>query len=484
MNRPLLSGGLVLALAGLALTACDDVNTVARPTAPVVLTGSQVSSLVGTAPGRIVAFRHALVDGEPVWTQVPVQVDQRKVVAFGSQPAANGTAGVAGTVYGNGSGGPTSLVYADPNTFVGADTDPNLDADDEVVFMASDAGGKVRADDATQPAGVVAGSGVAVQLDDPRDDDEQGWVYLFASTGSLSPSAGKDYVKYTFSLTSGAYKTTYLRAAGPNPETSKVVTPTYEASFTDRWMETSWKVRASGASGVDVLDGAKSQFAPGTCGRSNVTFTQGEGAFVANIDGPVRAIRSYVGANSGPLTQRTHLMYRDREDVVTNLRVHAIPGVMDFVDLSTAAKGMTYRSSTVPGGVKVDGVADVVSTDLPTWESVDGPQGQLFSRSTFTSTVAGLAAGTRQFYRDATTPATNEPQCWGDGSFIGATGPAVQTEIPDTDPRNGVPATVTSTRVTQFAAPAADKAKIAAAAADWSADLAAPLVATVSRYQP
>ena len=95
----------------------------------------------------------AAVDGAPVWTQVPVQVDQRKVVAFGTKPSSNATAGVVGTVYGNGSGGPTALQYADPNTFVGADTDPNLDADDEVVFMAFDGGGERRAPIAASPPG-------------------------------------------------------------------------------------------------------------------------------------------------------------------------------------------------------------------------------------------------------------------------------------------------------------------------------------------
>ena len=65
-----------------------------------------------------------------------------------------------------------------------------------------------------------------------------------------------------------------------------------------------------------------------------------------------------MGANSGPLTQRTHLMYRDREDVITDLRVHSIPGIMDFVDYSAAASGMTYRSSTLPGGATIAGHLD------------------------------------------------------------------------------------------------------------------------------
>jgi hypothetical protein len=46
----------------------------------------------------------------------------------------------------------------------------------------------------------VPGSGVAVQLDDPLGDDDQGWMYLFEST-TLDPAAGADYVDYDFTLT-------------------------------------------------------------------------------------------------------------------------------------------------------------------------------------------------------------------------------------------------------------------------------------------
>ena len=64
---------------------------------------------------------------------------------------------------------------------------------------------------------MVAGSGRAVQVQETRADGGTGWVYLFKST-TLNPAAGKDYVTYTFTLTSGAYKTgnntTYKRCVG------------------------------------------------------------------------------------------------------------------------------------------------------------------------------------------------------------------------------------------------------------------------------
>ncbi len=467
-----LAGGIALT----ALAACDtEQSTITRPTTPVVLTGSKLNRLGGWAPSRVVAFRWS----NGAWEQVPVQVDQRKVVPYGSQPSSNATAGVTGSVYGTDTGGPTSLQYADPNTWVGSDTNPNVDADDEVVFMASDAGG-VPPGGTAAPAGVEASTGTRVSVANPRATSERGGVYLFRSTGSLDPSAGKDYVDYRFALTSGSYKTTYKRADGPNPETSTVTTPTYSIAYSDRWKEVSWQVLAAGASHVDVLDGHKNQFDTTTCGRSNDTFADGEGAFVANIDGPVRAIRSYVGANSGPLTQRTHIMYRDREDIITNLRVHPIPGIMDFVDYSAAAVGMKYRSSTKPGGVTINGLADTVSATLPAWEAVDGPQGQVYLRTTFTSSDAGLAAGTSEFYRDQTAP--TEPQCWGDSSYYGASGTFVHTAIGNTDPRSTPTTTFSGTRVIQFLPPAADKAAIAGSAAEWAADVDAPLTTTVGPY--
>lgn len=467
--RNLAVGAAVVSTASF-LTACNGVNTVRRPTAPVVVTGADLPALVGTPPSSIVAFSFSGAGGTPTWTQVPVQVDERKVVGFGSQPSSNSTAGVTGTVYGSGATGVTALQYADPDTFVGADSDPNFDDDDELVFMAFDLGGRRPVNQTSVPTGVLPGSGVEVEVEDPLasgDAPERGWIYLFESSGGHDPSAGRDYVDYDFELESGDYRSTYKRADGPNPETSSVVTPTYEAHFTDRWMETVWEVHAPGASGVDLLDGHKNQFAINFCGRSNATFAAQEGAFVANIDGPVRAIRSYVGANSGPLTQRTHLMYRDRQDVVTDLRVHAIPAVMDFIDLSEAALGSTYRSSTVPGGVTVDGTNETVPATVPDWESVNGPGGHVLMRSSYESDISPITI--EAFYRDQVTPP--ESQCWGDSSFYGAAGTNVASAIPNTDPRSGTFAHLQAARTVQFAPPVDDESQIVAIAADWASDL-------------
>lgn len=476
--RTIAVGATVVAAAAV-LSGCETGGTLGRVDAPQVLTGADLPALVGATPSTVVAFAHVRVDDVPQWRQIPVQIDQRKVVKFGTPPSNNTVAGTTGTVYGSGSGSVSELQYADATTWVGADADPTFDADDELVFMTGDAGGE-RDAASPDPVGVQPGSGVRVTLTDPTDSARTSSVYLFRSTGSLVPSAGKDYVDYQFNLTSGAYKTTYKRRTGPNPETSTVTTDTYAIDYTDRWFETSWRLDPSSSTGVDILDGAKNQFAVNFCGRSNATFASEEGAFIANIDGPVRGIRAYVGANSGPLTQRTHLMYRNQEVVVTDLRVHAIPGVMDFIDFSGAAVGMTYQSESVPDGVTIDGVSDPVPTTPVRWEAVSGEQGMVVTNVDYRSTIVppgGFESKVEWFHRDQTTPP--EAQCWGDSSFLGATGPSIVGGIGNTDPAAGAHDTLKGVRTVLFSGAPTAPDLVAGLAGAWSDQLAAPSVVTV-----
>ena len=195
-------------------------------------------------PARSWRSAHTIVGQHRHLDPDPVQVDQRKVVPFGTHPAATPPPAWPAPSTATAAAGPPPSSTPTPTPSSGADTDPNVDADDEIVFMASDAGGMRPAATAPgDPAGVVAGSGVAVAVDDPRGTHEQRLRLPLPASGALDPSAGKDYVDYDFTLTSGDYKTTYKRADGPNPETSKWSrTANYEIQFTDRWNEVSWKV--------------------------------------------------------------------------------------------------------------------------------------------------------------------------------------------------------------------------------------------------
>ncbi|MFC1806598.1 hypothetical protein ACFL09_06435 [Planctomycetota bacterium] len=384
-----------------------------RVATPVVLSGKALLGLRGCRPGEVVAFRYA---GR--WQQIPVQVDERAVVEYADiynrqhlkQPCFQ------------------NLVYTDAQTFTGPDPDASLDDDDEVAFMARDSG--ERPGRWSDPTGVVAGSGVEVELTDPPTGVKS-YVYLFRSAGTLDPSAGKRYVRYEFRLKSGDYRKSYKLARGPNPEDSTVETAAYTRHFSDRWISDSLAIKAPLGSGVDILDMHKKLFAPGVPARSVKTFCAGEGAFITNKSGPVRAIRSVMGCNSGPLTQETLLFYDRREDCHIFLRVHPIPGVINFIDYSAAARGMRYHNNLNPDGVPIDGQADAMQAGRPSWEMVRGKQGTLVTLHRLLTNLPGQTPVT--YYLDAESPLI--PQISGDRHAYASSGPWFRRPILNTDPR-------------------------------------------------
>ena len=348
-----------------------------------------------------------------------------------------------------------TTVYADPGTFTGADSNANVDADDEVAFMAKDVGARgARRRGATRPAW-SAGSGVKVKVRSTLGGSAtDGWIYLFKRSGNLSPGAGKSYVDYDFQLLSGAYKTTYKLQDGPNPENTTVTTPYYVDHFSDRWLNDQIKRARPATPPRSTSSTAPRRCSgPGNCGRSEDTFDDAEGAFIANKVGPVRAIRSYIGANSGPLTQREHIFYEQREDIRTFLRVHAIPGPWDFFDYSAAASGMTYRNNLNTGGVTIDGIpglahrrrADLGVGGRPAGRAVDGaldwsPTSPASTAPRTTSTTARPGPGA-------------ETQCTGDAQAFGESGPWLNSDLPNTDPRTTPFNSLASTRTIYFEAP-------------------------------
>lgn len=461
-RRNLVRGVAALGGAGLlalALAACDPAtSSLDRPSDPVVLKGAKATRLIGVPPGDIVAFR-STTGG---WQQIPVQVDERKTIDLG-------------LVYHSTAKNVPVEVYTDANTFTGADTDTTLDANDEIVFMASDAGGLAPSGTAA-PNGVITTSGVDIRVTDPLASGKVGHVYLFRRSGTtLKPGANKSYVSYAFSLTSGPYKTTYKLTDGPNPENSTVTTANYRRHFSDRWLGDELTVLAGSSTKVDILERNKSQFSPGYCGRTEDTFDDAEGAFIANKNGPVRAIRSYIGANSGPYTERTHLFYAGREDVITDLRVHAIPSVIDYLDLTSAASSMTYRNNLNTGGVTVDGNPDSPTAGAVTWESLTGAQGSVVQSHGVTT---NLTLTQSSWYEDDTTPATN--QCSGDGQAWGQAGPSITSGLDCTDPATNCTGYLTSRRSIVYRAPGVT----ATQAAGIAAQSGAPLATSGSNWNP
>jgi hypothetical protein len=421
----------------------------------VILTGADVPGLAGSAPEGIVAFRFA-----GGWQPVPVQVDERAVVDFGA-------------VYDTTARGFTFLTYTDPGTFTGPDPDATFDADDELVLRGEDAGDDSAA--AGEPACVEAGSGERLAIRNPVTG-ALGYLYLFRAGGSPCAAPPTSDVHYAFALLSGDYKATYDLRSGPNPEDSQVTAAAYRVHFSDRWIRDATEVTAGGATGVDVLDRQKEQFAPGNCSRTENTFSAGEGAFIVNRSGPVRALRGYLGCNSGPTSYRVHAFYEAREDILTALRVHPIPGIMDYFDYSPAASGMTYYNDLNVAGATVDGVPDAILAGPLAWEMVTGAQGTLVMTYTVETDIPAFAY--TSYYSDDSTPSTT--QCTGDAFQYGASGFQVDQSIPNTDPAVGAANVFQSTRAIAYEAPGQTVAHAAARAQE----LTHPLAASASPYAP
>ncbi|MBK8294469.1 MAG: hypothetical protein IPK93_06735 [Solirubrobacterales bacterium] len=418
----------------------------------VVLKGDK-TGMIGTMPGEIVGFKWD--DG---WVQVPVQVDERHTINVRQlYPDDTGTNPYIGDV----ELGFEVEVYADPKTRSGADSDPTFDVDDELTFMAGDTGTVAPADGDTPPAGTDDSIRTKVDVSDPVGGGDDGVLYLFQSS-SLDPSAGKDYVDYDFKLNNLTGGQTLLDDYGyihsSNPEDSTVTTDKYELHSFDRWQEDELKVKAGNSTGADILDREVAQATKDGCSRSEYTFsgrwtedsksgndgnTDDEGTYVNVIDGPVRAIRTYMGANSGPYVQREHIYYADHEVNTIYLRVHVMTDLYAWTDYAPSAIGMTYRDMNNLAGVPIDGVPDTVTPTTTSevangayaWQQVSGAQGTLSTVVGSTTDIPNPTFG--NYYLDDSTPtAGNEVQCGGDGQSIGSSGFGILGPItPNTDPR-------------------------------------------------
>jgi hypothetical protein len=453
--RTLIPALCLASLAPLAVTAESSANPLDRDRDPLVLAGFELTGLLGSPPERIVAFRY-----EGGWVQIPVQVDEKAVVDFG-------------TIYGSTPSGYTVLTYTDTTTFTGPDPDPEFDADDELCLLGRDAGELSAA--ASEPPAVVPGTGIELTVFNPLNG-MTAFVYLFESDGTLDPGAGADPIDYQFNLLSGNYRATYNTMSGPNPEDSRLTTASYSVHFADRWIRDETAVTAGNASGVDILDRHKALFAPGICARSEETFSAGEGAFITNRTGPVRALRGYVGANSGPTTYRIHTFYAEREELFTALRVHAISGIMDFFDYSPEASGMIFRNDLNPAGVTIDGVPDQVALGEFLWEMVTGDQGTLVMAMLINTDIPNFDYSS--YYSDDVTPPTR--QCTGDDFEYGASGFREDEPIPNTDPALGTFNIYEATRVMVYDSPGQNSAYAEAR----SLEALNPLTATAAPYTP
>jgi hypothetical protein len=407
--RPGTGGGAGGLTSGLSVNeSCHN-----RYTEPEVDTGDVAGT--GTPVDRILGFRW-----EGRWREVPIQVDEQFTRYLDN--SASGFAPYSGqdqhTTYAYDREGfrwqaedPNDPCVARPESPVATDPVAGLDHNDEVAFMASDAGAAAPSG-AGRPPGIDALQRVAVA--DPTERGATRYLYVGRSAGSRRPAfdGTNGYVRYQRDANAGFFEFSqssyddYGNApvgmtcdAEGNPtgvigrrrprDYATITTDRYRFRYDGRWLMTrveiaqeptkhkgkkgrGWKARTT--YGPDLVDRWKARaFAqdPGSqtpcCGfEEEDTNWGGSSTLLGERVGPVRAIRETWGADSGTNVVRRETFYRRELRQKTWLRVHVIPpldGIYAQWDFN-AGRVTRFFNARKPSGVAIDGRNDEVLGNL------------------------------------------------------------------------------------------------------------------------
>jgi hypothetical protein len=300
-----------------------------------------------------------------------------------------------------------------------------LDSNDELSFMASDAG-TAAPSGSKLPKGVIGTK--TVTISDPTNPNAQPtYVYIgrtdpkqagksdFAdpSTWYVHYNRDADWSRLAYSKSAnGSYGPAVQgpycppgsdqpTAKGPRREldTATITTDRYrfhyggepgvDSGLSGRWLMTAIQIKQPDDSwGPDLVDRWKARaFAqdPASntpcCGyEEEDTNWGGSSNLLGEKVGPVRAIRETWGADSGTNVIRRETFYRDMMVQKSILRVHVIPpldGIYAQWDFN-AGRVSTFYNSQHPGGVAIDGRNDEMygNFDDPCNPRWDHPNGQ------------------------------------------------------------------------------------------------------------
>ena len=292
------------------------VAAINRPQDPVVLAGASFPGFSSVAVGDLVLYAYR----SGAWTPIPFQIDE---------------VNISGT-----------YVISDGGL---------LDANDQLVFMAGDAGDNVSA--AIWPTDTQSRlyPRYVISVTDPLSAGNQAWVYLYRSA-TLTPS-DVSYITWTESAQTAA-AISYTAA----------FSPTKFVGLSDLMIN---------GSSVDILDRQKIRaripipFFPLTITEESLA-----GLAPATITlpavGPVRAV-----TNDGDLNAA---FYGSRIDFDVTFDLSDLGAFLpDFIRTSfdwnnPITTGITtYYDSNTAGGVTIDGIMDTVSATPPsTWFQVNG----------------------------------------------------------------------------------------------------------------
>ena len=383
----------------------------------------KVAPLEGTPVGRLIGYRWNPKARR--FVQIPFQVDE--VFTRYLDNSASGFSVYSGqdrhTSYAFDREGfrytesdPQNPCLARPDSDLATDPVPGLDDDDELAFMASDAGPEAPAD-ATLPPGIEEAR--QVRLNDPTGAvGEPAFVYVMKA-GAAGPrprfDASSGYVRYQrdrnadfFEKSESSYDGYGNAARGPVCDAdgnvvaqnerrrprdyATITTSRYRFRYDGRWLMTRVEISPNGGKsyGPDLVDRWKArafQQDPSSetpcCGyEEEDTNWGGSSILLGERSGPVRTIRETWGADSGTNVIRRETFYRDEVRQKTFLRVHPIPpldGIYAQWDFN-AGRMTRYYSSQNPAGVDIDGRNDELAGNLddpcnPNYDSTSNPNG-------------------------------------------------------------------------------------------------------------
>ena len=389
----------------------------ARKYQPVIITGAEISDLLGEKNNEIFGFVY--IAAENRWQQIPLQVDER--VQFNTSVKSKHPA--------------SDLLYVSevPGKYGNAtmsDDDPAFDANDEIVFMLEDGGDKAPHPDESWAPGTEMRR-VEVKVTDPLDPAAEAYVYIYLSK-TLNYTAGQEV--------------SYSIVAPEAEQATDIESDYYFVRYSRRWVLDEIRPKAAlGGDNTDLIDQVKYRAysllpqneteeiwsdGPGQC----FMYDAGCSHYVGHKVGPVRAIRQVQGAASGPTTSYFSVFYRKMMTMQVNYRVHALPNLWFYMDYSKNLNDIKYYDEH-NSGIKLDGQPESLQGASPsTWSQVSSGKGSLVLWVDVRQFAALSGCTVSPYYLDNSSFSDMTGE---DNNAIGNHGVHIE-EIPDTDQTDAV----------------------------------------------
>lgn len=163
---------LFISLGGVDLAMASSLSE-SRPYDPIVLRGGKISPMMGVPCSELFVYSYDSASG--TWDMIPFQIDERVLLDVEDLDHRH--------------------YYAQTNTnpdYVFQDTDPSLDAYDELVFLIQDLGDRAPDDSWIENTEARSHDRLELAFHDPLDPERTGYAYLYRSPTLTMPREVKN----------------------------------------------------------------------------------------------------------------------------------------------------------------------------------------------------------------------------------------------------------------------------------------------------